>query len=66
MTDGGVVDINSKKPHVAVMVLCLCCNHRWLDVLPIKTNFFQLPCGQCRERKSWVTWIPTWYLELTQ
>lgn len=63
MTDN-VESIDRKKPHVAVLALCLPCKHKWLAVAPVKTHFFLMQCPRCKERDSWVTFIPSWYMDL--
>ena len=51
------------KSKYCLLVVCLDCHHRWLQIVPQKTNLFELECAACGSDSSFPSFIPPAYSE---
>ena len=65
MADIITLNPDAKKPHFAIMAMCLVCNHRWMGLVVPETSLFQLECPMCHLQKSFASFMPQSYLEAT-
>ena len=50
--DPRVVELDSMRPHITGLCICVGCSYRYVVVLPADAKRFDLECPRCREMKS--------------